>query len=93
VQTGQLSKLRALISEHQYQALRQWPVGLGGGDLGVEMLLHQVIRILQLPFNQNVGARLRIGLPQRTGEGGSVAANNECRCGHSVGGFEFSSEI
>lgn len=29
-------------------------MGLGGGDLGVEMLLHQVIRILQLPFNQNV---------------------------------------
>lgn len=43
-----------MLTEQQYSALRDWPTALGGGEQGADIMVSQILRILQLPFNPNV---------------------------------------
>ena len=43
-----------LLSEQQFKSMTEWPQNIGGGTLGGELLVSQVIRILQLPFSGSV---------------------------------------
>lgn len=49
-----VKNLVALLNESQFNALSEWPMSSGGGPLGNELLITQIIRILQIPFSSNI---------------------------------------
>ena len=49
--TKNIATLKKLLSEEMLDKLNQWPKLLGGGNVGGELLVAQVVRILQIPFS------------------------------------------
>ena len=43
-----------MLTEQQYLGIKEWPVSLGGGEQGADVLVSQVLRVFHLTFNQNV---------------------------------------
>lgn len=49
-----IKNLISLLNEQQFNALAEWPASSGGGSLGNELLITQIIRLLQIPFSSNI---------------------------------------